>query len=231
MTIEEAVYDVFEIKKAANDETDLDEFFVLQKLNSYRAIVINQLYQLTGHLDYSWLQRHPQFSWEKVTAADDPNVITSSITLGKFKLPKVVSLPENLGLYQLTGSGGIRVYSQDDFATMMLRAEIEERHPDHGYYSIIGDVVYSFPYNMYGQAVLVADNPMDVPVIENNVQRDFAITDEYPSDSALMQQCILQVLTVDLKIADQQVSDIINDSQVQLKLMQNAGKQNAANSR
>lgn len=231
MTVEEAVFDVFEIKRALNDETDLDELFVLQKLNSYRSILINQQYQLTGHLDYSWLQRHPQFRWEKVTAADDPNVIHSSITLGKFKLPKVVSLPDDLGLYQVTGSGAIRIYSKDEFATMMVRAEIEERHPRHGYYSKIGDVLYSFPYEMYGQAVMIADNPMDIPIIENNVQRDFAITDEYPTDSSIVQQCILQILTVDLKLADQQITDVINNSAVDLNIMKNASQQAAGGNR
>ena len=226
MTIEEAIFDVFEIKQALEDDSDLDELFVLQKINAYRAININAQFQLSNHLDYSWMQRHPQFRWEKVTAADDPNVTNSSITLGKYKLPKVIGLPEDLGLYQIMGSGAIRIYSKDDFSTMMLRAEIqEERHPNHGYYSKIGDVAYSYPYQMYGQAILIAENPMDVPIIENNVQRAFAVTDEFPADIGLLQQCILQVLTNDLKLLDQQVTDIINNSQNELKILKNAGKQ------
>lgn len=232
MKIENAIFDIVEIRKAVGDDDPLDELFLLQKLNAYRAILINAQYQLTNHLDYGWLQRYPQFRWEKVTAADDPNVIHSSITLGKFKLPKVVSLPEDLGLYQVMGSGAIRLYSKDDFATMMIRAEIqEERHPRHGYYSKIGDVLYSFPYAMYGQAVLCAENPMDVPIIENNVQRVMTVEDEYPADIAIIQQAVLAILTKDLKISDQVVSDIINDSQSELKLMQNAAKQAAGSSR
>ena len=174
------------------------------------------------------MQRHPQFTWEKVTSADDPNVTNASITLGKYKLPKVIGLPEDLGLYQLMGSGGIRLYSKDDFAVMLMRAEIqEERHSRHGYYSKLGDVVYSFPYEIYGQAVLIAENPMDVPMIENNVQRSLTFADEYPTDPSIVQQCILQILTKDLKISDEQVSDIINDSQEQLKIMKDVARQTA----
>jgi len=228
MTIEEAIYDIIEIKDAFGDDSDLDEMFLLQKLNSYRALLINAQYQLTAHIDYTWLQRHPQFIWEKVTAADDPHVTNSSITLGKYKLPKIVSLPEDLGLYQVMGSGAIRLYSKDDLAVMLMRAEIqEERHPRHGYYSKVGDVIYSFPYEMYGQAILIAENPMDVPMIENNVQRSLTFADEYPADPAIIQQCILQILTKDLKISDEAVSDIINDSQEQLKIMKDVAKQNA----
>lgn len=230
MTIEEAIFDVFEIKQALEDDSDLDELFVLQKLNSYRALFIAQRYQLTNDMDSSWFQRHPQFTWEKVTSADDPNVTNSSITLGKYKLPKVVSLPEDKGLYQVMGSGAIRVYSKDDFNTMLMRAEIkEERHPNHGYYSKIGDVAYSFPYAIYGQAIVIAENPMDVPIIENGVKRDFAITDEYPAGADLLQQCILQVLTTDLNISNQQITDLINDGQSQLKILKDAGKQVAGN--
>ena len=228
MKIENAIYDVIEIRKALGDDDPLDQFFILQKLNAYRAILINAQFQITNHLDYGWLQRHPQFRWEKVTAADDPNVTHSSITLGKFKLPKVISLPEDLGLYQVMGSGAIRTYSKDEFATMMIRAEIqEERHPRHGYYSKIGDVVYSVQYEMYGQAVMVAENPMDIPIIENNVQRVMTVDDEYPADIAIVQQAVLAFLTKDMKLSDQQVTDIINDSQSQLKLMKDAAKQAA----
>ncbi len=232
MTVEEAIFDIIEIKNAFGDDTDLDEMFLLQKLNSYRELLINAQYQLTAHIDYTWLQRHPQFTWEKITAADDPNVTIGSITLGKYTLPGIVTLPEDLGLYQVMGSGGIRLYSKDDFATMMTRAEIkEERHPRHGYYSRIGNVVYSFPYEIYGQAILIAANPMDVPInTSTTTTRTMLFTDEYPASVGLIQQCILQILSKDLKISDEAVSDIINDSQEQLKIMKDGVAKQTAGS-
>lgn len=224
MTIEEAIYDVLEIKQAIEDDSDLDPTWILNKLNMYRAIFIEQDYALTGHINSGWVQRHPVFTFEKVTSGDDPNITYSSLTMAKYKLPQIVKLPDDEGIVSVMGSGRTRQLSRTDWNTLMMRVEIDEDiHPDHGWWCMVGDELYVYPYIIQGQAHIVASNPMDVPVIEDGESRVMTFADNYPLDAGTAQKCVLEILSKDLAISDRQISDIVNDSQVELKIVKNAG--------
>jgi hypothetical protein len=186
--------------------------------------MIQNHYAQKGYIETSWIQRYPSFDFEKVLSADDPAVGWGSITLGKFKLPKIISLPEQLGLFQVFGSGRAKPLSITDFSTMIMRASIDEELPKgSGFVSQIGDEIYVYPYIMKGQAHILASNPMEVPLIESGQKRDMVATDEYPLDSGMAQMIILEILTKDLNISNQSISDIVNDAQSGLKILQNAG--------
>jgi hypothetical protein len=224
MSIEEIIYDVLEIKDAANVNADIDQLWLLNKINAYRAAFIREIYGVTGQVDPLWLQRYPLFDFEKVLSGDDPAIGVGSIHLGKFTLPHLVSLPDGLGLYQVLGGARAKMLSTDDFGTMMYRATVEERPPaGSGYVSRIGNVIYVWPYMMTGQANIIATNPMDVPVYDNGAVRPMRFSDSYPIDAGLAQNIVLSILTKDLQINEQSVSDIVNDSQSQLKLLKNQG--------
>jgi hypothetical protein len=227
MKLNYLVYDIREIKKAIDDDSDLDDLWIINKINMYRGIIIDELFALRGEIDQSWAQRTPRFKFEKVNSADDPNVSITSVTLGKYKLPKVISLPDDEGTISVMSGGRIREFSRTDFNSLMLRIEVnEERHPYDGWYARVGDEIYVYPYTIYGQAIIIADDPTSVKIVEDGVERDFDITDEYPLDASLAQRIVLQILTRDLAISDGQIADIINDSQDQLKILtsENAGK-------
>lgn len=132
MTFEEYIWDIMEIKGALEDDSDLEEMWVLHKLNSYRAVHIGQEHALTNEIDPIWLQRIHKFSYEKTTAADDPAIASNSITLGKATLPTVVRLPEDMGTYRVSGSGAILQFEPCDFNRLMMKAEIGEE--SHGEY-------------------------------------------------------------------------------------------------
>lgn len=230
-----------EIKGALEDDSDLEEMWVLHKINQYRAVHIVQQYALTNEIDPIWLQRVLKFSYEKVTAADDPSITYNSITLGKAILPTVVSLPEDIGTYRIAGSGAILQFEPCDFNRLMMKAEIgEESHGEYGYYAKLGNIVYEFPYIMEGSAVIVAANPMEIvinnpdpdipavgslgdptyiPAIIAPATRNLRMDDEYPLDPLLAQRAILDLLTKDMQLADGVITDIINDSQREFKIM------------
>lgn len=223
MTIEEIIYDILEIKNATGDDADIDELFLLQKINSYRAVMIQNHYSQRGYIDSSWIQRYPVFDFEKVLSSDDPNIGWGSINLGKYTLPKIISLPEQMGLFQVFGSARARPLSLTDFSTMIMRAGLDEELPKNsGWISLLGNDIYVYPYLMKGQAHIIAENPMEVPIIENGVKRNLTETDEYPLDAGIAQAIILEILTKDLNILKQEVSDIVNDAQSELKILKNA---------
>jgi len=220
MTFEEIIWDIMEIKGALEDDSDLEELWLLHKINQYRAVHIVAEYGLTNEIDPVWLQRIYKFKWVKTTAADDPAITYNSITLGKATLPRTVKLPEDFGTYRIAGSGAILQFEPCDFNRLMMKAEIgEESHGEYGYYSKVGDVIYETPYLMEGSAIIIAENPMDIQINDAGTLRDMTFEDQYPLDPLLAQRVILDLLTKDLAIADGAITDIINDSQKELKIM------------
>lgn len=225
MTAEELVYDILEIKNALEDDRDLDELWLLNKINMYRSSFMSQYFLLNNEILPSWQQRLRKQTVRRVTAADDPSITNSSIVIGKVTLPKIVSFPDDVGLVRVTGSSGIISFDQIDFDNLMLKIHFNEpRMGDFGWCSRIGDDLFLYPLIREIQAVIVAENPMDIKVIDPTTRllRDMTITDEYPIDMDIAQKIVLEILTKDLQINMQSISDIQNDSQTQLKILQNA---------
>jgi hypothetical protein len=220
MTFEEFIWDIMEIKGAINDDADLEESWVLYKLNQYRALHIAAEYALNNEIDPLWLQRIHKFSWERTDAADDPAITINSLTFGKAKLPKVIKLPEDIGTYRIAGSGVIKQYSPTDFASLIMKADFgNDNNEGYGYYSKIGDTVYSWPYISEGSAIIIAEDPMSVQINDNNVLRDMVYSDEYPLDSLLAQRALIDFLQKDMALKDGSITDIINDAQDKLKIL------------
>jgi len=223
MTAEEILFDIREIVGALEDDSDLEDLWVLQKVNNYRAVLIPEQFRVEPFVDPSWLQRIGKFKFTKTDAADDPLIITNSITLGRYILPEVISLPDDLGLYRLSGSGGIIGFEPTDFDTLVMKALVkEEISPNYGYYARVGTFAYTYPYIMEGSAIIIAENPLDVSFYDGTEYRTMTMQDHYPIDARMAQLIIMQILTNDLNIAQQAITDIVNDSQTQLKVLKDA---------
>lgn len=223
MTLEEIIYDLKEIKNALEDDTDLQDDWLLYKINNYRAILIAEQYRLEPVIDPIWLQPIAKFNFTKTDAADDPVISVNSITLGRASLPAVVSLPDNLGLNRLSGSGGIIGFEPTDFDSLVMKAVIGAKpEANYGWYAPLGSFAYVYPYVMEGKAIIIAADPTSVQIYTGTVYRDFLVTDPYPIDAKLVQAIVIQILTVDLKLNEQSISDVVNDSQSQLRIMKDA---------
>ena len=228
MLFSDITSDILEIKNAVNDDTDLEEMWILHKFFTYRAVHIAFEFALTNQINPAWLQRHPKIDIARCTAADDPSVLYSSVQVGKASIPTVVSLPDNLGLYRLSGSSGIINLEPCDFGRMMMKASInEERAPASGYYSQIDNKVYVWPYVPYISAILIAANPLEIPYNDNGTIRDLTLEDQCPVDQMIAQKAIIDFLTKDLAIKEGTIADITNDSQSELNIMRGYnGKRN-----
>ena len=228
MNAAEIVYDILEIKNAINDDREIDEIWLIHKFNAHRSLQIIEEFKQSNEIRSMWLMRLYKQEVKKVTSADDPSIISTSIELGKVHLPNIVAIPGDAGFVRLTGSSGILSFDPVSYDTLMLKIMYkEERMGEFGYYTQIGNDVFLWPYVREVQAIIIPEDPFDIQIIDpiTKVLRDFGITDDYPLDIDMCQKVIWEVLTKDLAYNDQQVRDIVNDSQNQLKLMRNGSNQ------
>jgi hypothetical protein len=137
-------------------------------------------------------------------------------------------LPDDQGLYRLSGSGAIRGYDPCDFNLLMLVADMNQVNMGYGYYSKVGSDVYCWPYVMEGSAIIIAENPMDIMKLnaEDTALVKTTVFDDYPLDMANAQKIIMEILTKELNVKMQTISDITNDSQDQLKILGSNGQRN-----
>ena len=221
MKLENIIYDILEIKHAVHDDADIDEMWLAQKINAYRSMIIKEEYARNPIIDSSWLQRLPNFDFQKVLSGDDPNILWGSVTLGKYRVPKVISLAEEQGFYNVFNASRGRPLSMTDFATLMIRLQLnEDLAVGAGWYATVGQDLYVYPYIMKGTVHLIAEDPMSIPILdEDGNPREFSYDDDYPIDAGTAQRIILEILTKDLNIYNQQISDVVNDAQSQLKIL------------
>ena len=226
MTTAEIIWDILELKHAIEDDSDIDELWLLQKVNAYRAHFIREEYATLSHISPSWIQRLHKFPLTKVNAADDPVIMLSSIWLSRGKIPAVIDLPDDLGLYRVSGSSAITQFEPCDFNTLLMRIEIgEEMNSHYGYYSRIHNDIYLYPLCMEASALIIAEDPLDIPVYDSGELRERTLDDEYPVDIAMAQKIILEICTNDFKISEGSIPDIINDSQRQFKILGSESRQ------
>lgn len=228
MTANDIIYDILEIRKSLGFDSDTEELWLFYKVNSYRAIFIQSEFALTNSINNVWLQRIRRFKTTKCTAADDPVIILSSITLSKGDIPKVVSLPDDLGMYRLSGSGAIKQYEPCDFNTLMMKIEIGEDLNGYGFYSKIGTDVYVYPLAMELSAIIIAEDPSQVDVFDKTIGelRSWTLNDEYPVDIAIAQKIVLEILTKDFAILDKAIIEVLKDPNMKLRMMKNAASPN-----
>lgn len=219
MKAEDLVYDVLTLLGKVNDDGLPMEEFILRKLTNYRSLIIRQNFSRDGLVEDVMFLNYPKISVEKINSADDPSITVSSITVGKAEFPETLILKNGIGL-NVTGSSRQLGLTNIDFSTMMLKAKFNDiPHPDIVYFDIIGNHIYTWPYIIELSAKGIPMNPMDIQVNESGALRTRLLTDFYPISESVAQEAIIRFLTVDWKLSKEEISDLINDSQDQLKVM------------
>lgn len=167
MKAEDLIFDVLHIAtmSTVTKDTRLDELYILQKLNQYRAIRIPDQFRKLREINPLWIQSMEIFDITKTNSADDDNLLSTSICMGKITLPPVVAIEGNLGLKRVGGSSGqtkwypidkdkfYQMYEANDFRLVMFI-----------HYIPLGSAIYVYPYQSKGVADIIAENPLDVPV-------------------------------------------------------------------
>lgn len=276
MTMDEITSDLMIILNASkiSDDTNIELEHLAYKFNNYRAQEIQDIYRLTREVNPVWLQRTGVFTFTKINSADEPAFVSSSsICLGKFTIPPVVELQNDLGVFRVTQSAGQRQMYKTDIHSFFEMFECSDsRLTQFIFYFRVGNALYQYPYTEQGSAVLIYENPLEgyvflteyIPsgsieagvsytvsvaqIIYNGLtynpggafvgvagvttftgngkvkptteKRVMTYTDEYPVERNMAQRVILDILTKDFGIERKQISDISNDAQTQLNILQ-----------
>lgn len=130
-------------------------------IHQYRAKEIRREFQKYREIDPTWLQNMGLVNYTKVTSDDDPNIpdTVSDCVLGKFTIPTVVNMPDDMGVYRVVSGDRKCSYYRTTpdrfwgFVDGSLRSKFK-------YYFRIGNAVYIHPYSEQGIMTLILDNPL-----------------------------------------------------------------------
>lgn len=222
MTIAEMIYDIREIINALEDDSDISDQWLLYKSDSYRETVIIQKYEMNPVIDPSWQLPVPVLTTDNVKSSDDPSIVYGSVDLSKVTIPEPISLPDDMGI-KVMASSGIVPYQYQSLSMIAQKAMIkEDTFPGMGYYARVSDSLYLYPRTMEVKLIIIPRVVADVKVLENGVYRDRTINDNYPADHDTAQRIILSILEKDLGIKMKTITDLVNDSQDQFKVLNDA---------
>ncbi len=165
MSGEDIIFDIKRIASASTISKDnrLDEEHILHKINSYRAIFIEDHFTRTRTTSPFWWQTGQKFEFRKITSEDEPTV-PSTVCLGKVLLPLPIRLENNIGLV-IRGSARQQRWYETNLDSFYLMYELNDwRLGKFIYYWIIENAVFNYPFTAWGIYDILAANPMDIPV-------------------------------------------------------------------
>lgn len=221
MTIKAIVDDIREILNAVSDDSDIQDEWLIHKINGYRAIFLKEKIDVDVMLPDSFFLPYPVMKTEKVTTSDDPSITYSSGTLSRARVPKYLDLPEDQGIKIMSASGAVN-YQKASVSMLAFKSFIQEYIPPlYGYYAMMGEFVYVYPLTHKIMVRIIPEDPMDVPYYDGEAYRERLITDPYPMDIITSQRAILALLQAEMKIKISTIADIVNDSQDQFKVLNN----------
>lgn len=125
-----------------------------------------------------WLQDTGKVIFTLVNSAEDPAITCTSKWFGKYTIPSVLSLPEDAGLYRVSSSSHIKTYYPIEAWRLFELVEGSDR-ANFNYFARIGNAIYTYPNAGEGNIVFIAENPLDVPVIQNEDQTSLIIGQSY----------------------------------------------------
>lgn len=138
------------------------QFLVAQ----YRARGIREEYKRNMQIDPAWLQDLGTVLFTEINSAEDPLIPYTSQKLSKLTIPQVVSLPNDAGVYRVSGSSRQKRYfpiTVDRFFSL-VEGSIRNMFP---YFFRVGTGLYLSELVDEGNVVLILDNPLDGYVLHS----------------------------------------------------------------
>lgn len=129
-------------------------------IHKYRASIIQDQYKATREIDPQCFQDLGRVTFTKVTSADDPNILVTSVSLGKLTIPGVIALPNDRGVWRVASSSRQMTYYPVEYGRFFEIVEDSIRSK-FNYWFRIGTSLYTYPLLDEGNIVLLQDNPME----------------------------------------------------------------------
>lgn len=161
MTLKELIYDIRILLRQLTDDSSVIDSHLIYKLNVYRALFIHDMNVTFKRLDNEWFQRLPLVSCSEVFSSDDPDVPYSSLSYGKFTLPRMIELQEATSMRLRSSSMTTDIYYKS-FSELneMIKAK-DYRMKIFTYFSRINNDFYVYPYKTKISAEVILFNPLD----------------------------------------------------------------------
>jgi hypothetical protein len=155
---------------SVSDDSRLNERAIGSLISARRAAAIDKAYFINQVIDPVWLQDMGKINFTRVTSSDDPQILNSSLCLGKITLPPVVSLQTDRGVYRISSSSKQKQcypISTEEF--FFLYESDDDRLKQFSHYFRIGNAYYVYPYQSEGSAILILADPLQgfVKLTEN----------------------------------------------------------------
>jgi hypothetical protein len=229
MTLRELIWDIKILAEQANSESEFDNKYIADKIAKYRnAIALSVMVNL-GYIPNKFYQSLGPLEFEKVNSSDDTNVLVTNNYFGKLELPDLIDIKDNenvsLSIRNLMSKGRESFYKEIDIERLVMTLELGRRIDKfNGYYYRYQNNIYIYPYMKDGVGEFLLENPSMGKVYNGTSWNFLTFDDEYPLSYNYAQEIILQILTNDFQILKQQIPDLVNDSQNELKVMKSVSQ-------
>ena len=94
MKLEYIIYDIKELLLALKDDTRIKDSYLIHKIINYNCLMTEQMIAQGISIPEQCYSRLPRRIVHEVTSADHPDIVHSSIKLGKVDLPKLINVQD-----------------------------------------------------------------------------------------------------------------------------------------
>ena len=223
MILREAVYAIKTIIKENNIDSIIEDEFIINRLNVYRSMAIENEFTRKNRFDKNWIQDLGVFTSEIVNSADDPLISRTSVAMARVEIPQTIELKNLNTLTVMTGSKQQRINEISmDRLFNMIQLKDEMLNNLKAYFRI-GQNLYLYPIVKYVSVSGILQNPLDgyttKELIDTNglvvspagTKRNLTIDDEYPFDNASLGEAIINMLRIDYNIMRVTKEDFMPD--------------------
>jgi len=147
-------------KGSPSDDFRITTKMIQRQVAKYRSRGIRETYMRNREMNLTWLQELGNVEFTRVTPDDDPNVSGCKCILGKYRIPTVVSLPDDKGVYRVSSACRTKKFYPTTIERFMgfVEGSIRARQ---NYYFRVGNSLYIHPFIKNGSMQMVLDNPLD----------------------------------------------------------------------
>jgi len=223
MTLEKIIYTIREVEKSMGLDSRYDDRMIIDMINRYRSVHIDNYFQANGVLKQDWFQSLGVITQTNVNSGDDSLVPFTSIAFGKYILPKTIEIPLARTIIIRSASKHNRIEEIDNHLLFKMIETEDELLRDFVCYFREQNVLYFYPVGNMVTIRCILENPLDgitynqavsgdgTVISPAGTRRNLMIMDEYPTANFITTQIILDILTKELGLEKRNIPDITVD--------------------
>jgi len=164
ITLQKIVWDIRRVLRSISDDSTIKDLHLIEKINHYRAQLIEKQYNLTMMYNPEWIQSLIDEPITQVNSGDIPGFVgRSDLKFGKLVIPSVLFNERGrFGIMRINAPGGWNSIHLVDQPILQLMIEIGDWRLDtYLYYMEIGNALYFYNYFGSISARLILADPRE----------------------------------------------------------------------